>query len=182
MMKRENNPKAKKVIKKYISKGEILKYITRFDYKNSLHGFYVRVPDKDSILHQKWFSDGSADANIDDIELALVQAIIERDRLCLELGTPLVQCRVTRKVKNKTGYFGLYDCVIKEKKFREGRWKIYKYQGIRATHIKSDGSRLVYDIRLTEKVDRQTAINRLTQWLNALDKKKYGMQIERQVT
>ena len=180
--KREvRNETAEEIIDKYKAQGEILKYISRFDYIRNF-GWYVRVPDANSKLHNGWFSDGVIDASVnayDQIELGLVEAIIYRDNLCREFGTPLVECVVGRLIKNKTGFYGLSHCDKIEKKFRAGEWRTYKYKLIRATHIASNGKRLVNDIVLTKKMDERQAIDILNQWLYEKDIEKFGSHIER---
>jgi len=180
--KREvRNETAEEIIDKYKAQGEILKYISRFDYGRNF-GWYVRVPDANSKLHTGWFSDGTMDASVnasDQIELGLVESIIYRDNLCRELGTPLVECVVRRLIKNKTGLYGLNYVDKIEKKFRAGEWRTYKYKMIRATHIAANGKRLKKDIVLTKKMDERQAIGILNQWLYENDIEKFGSHIER---
>lgn len=175
------NEIAEKIIDKYKAQGEILKYISRFDYNRNF-GWFVRVPDANSKLHTGWFSDGVIDASInaaDQIELGLVEAIIYRDNLCQRLGTPLVECVVRRLIKNKTGFYGLNYVDKIEKKFRAGEWRTYRYKSIRATHIAANGKRLINDIVLTSKMDERQAVDILNQWLYERDIEKFGSHIER---
>lgn len=171
---------AEKVTAKYIRMGETLKYITRFDYPR-IYGWYVRVPDENGVLFNTWFGDGGKDASMADIEQSLVEAIIHRDNMCLQLGIPISECRLTRIVKNKTGYFGLYDYDSREKKYRAGEWRFYNCKGVRATHFTFDGSRIIKNVRINKNMTRQKAIQKLIKWLKEKDLKKYGMEIKRKV-
>ena len=180
--RKHSNPLVENLKQQYIDKGELLKYITRSEFKYcQSFGWFVRVPDEEGNLHTGWFSDGEANAAIEDIELALVEAIIYRDNLCKQLNTPLTPHLLKRFSKNKTGYYGVYDILLTSKKIRAGEYRTYRSPAIRGIHVNAKGERKIYTRTISKNRSREMAIRQVRNWLEQQDKIKFGQAVKRQI-